>query len=158
MESISSLQDVEFKVFSQWGQDGILDWIIERAGIPAHLQTLVEFGVENYRYANTRFLLYNRNWSGLILDGSPDAEAFLRTSGMAWQFDIRARTAWVSRENINTLLGDAGLSGDIGLLSIDIDGNDYWVWEAIEAVNPIIVVCEYNAVFGDRWPISIAYD
>src|ERR1700761_2843263 len=68
---ISSLQDVEFKVTSQWGEDGIIDWLIERAQIPPISQSFIEFGVETYRQSNTRFLLQNRNWRGLIMDGSP---------------------------------------------------------------------------------------
>jgi hypothetical protein len=52
----------------------------------------------------------------------------------------------------------AGLGSEIGLLSIDLDGNDYWIWQAIKAVNPIICICEYNAVFGDIHPISVPYD
>jgi len=64
----------------------------------------------------------------------------------------------VTRENIDTLLADQGLSGDIGLLSIDIDGVDYWVWEAITAVSPAIVVIEYNARFGAERAVSVPYD
>lgn len=61
-------------------------------------------------------------------------------------------------ENINDLISSAGFGGDIGLLSIDIDGNDYWIWEAIVTVRPIICICEYNAVFGDVHPICAPYD
>jgi len=43
-------------------------------------------------------------------------------------------------------------------LSIDIDGNDYWVWEAIDSVDPVMTICEYNAVLGDLYPIAIPYD
>ncbi|MGA3196907.1 MAG: hypothetical protein ABSD39_18075, partial [Terriglobales bacterium] len=70
MTAISSLEQVEFKVTSQWGEDGIIDWLVERAGIPAHLSSFIEFGVESYAEANTRFLLQNRNWRGLVIDGS----------------------------------------------------------------------------------------
>jgi hypothetical protein len=66
--------------------------------------------------------------------------------------------AWINRENINQLIGDAGFSGDIGILSVDIDGNDYWVWERIEVVNPVIIVVEWNSVFGSDHAISIPYD
>jgi len=157
MVAIHSLLQVEFKVFSQWGEDGIIDWIIERADIPPHLHTFIEFGVEDYRESNTRFLLQNRNWRGLIMDGSSAADAFLKSSGLAWQYDITAITTWITMSNINDLFTEAGFSGEIGLLSIDIDGNDYWVWESINAIQPIICICEYNAVFGDIWPLSIPY-
>src|SRR5229473_1203112 len=80
LESIDTLRDVEFKTFSQFGEDGIIDWLIERANIPPHLQTFVEFGVDTYREANTRFLLQNRNWRGLILEGASGALDSLRKS------------------------------------------------------------------------------
>ena len=154
---ISSLQDVEFKVSSQWGEDGIIDWLIERAGIPAGSRTFVEFGVEDYREANTRFLLQNRNWRGLIMDGGKAMIDAVREDGLYWEHDLAVQSAFITRDNVNDLIRSAGFSGEIGLLSVDIDGNDYWVWEAIEAVQPIICICEYNAVLGDLQPISIPY-
>jgi hypothetical protein len=157
-ESVTSLQDVEFKVFSQFGEDGILDWIIERSQIPDHLHSFIEFGVELYEEANTRFLLENRNWRGLIIDGNSHLETKLRESDLAWRHVLKAKSAFVTRENINQIFTDCQFSGEIGLLSIDIDGNDYWVWEAIESVNPIVTICEYNAVLGDLYPIVIPYD
>jgi hypothetical protein len=156
--SISSIEDVEFKVSSQWGQDGIIDWLIERAAIARHLRTFVEFGVEDYREANTRFLLQNRNWRGLIMDGSTSAAASLKEDGLAWKHDITAQTSFLTCENINEQIIGGGFRGEIGLLSIDVDGNDYWIWEAIDAINPIVVICEYNAVFGDLHPVSVPYD
>jgi len=158
IENIQSLQDIEFKVFSQWGEDGILDWLIERAAIPPELHTFIEFGVETYREANTRFLLENRNWRGLVMDGDPALAENLRKESLFWRYNLTAKSAFITRENINDLIVDAGFSGEIGVLSIDVDGNDYWVWEAISAIQPVICVCEYNAVFGDLHAISVPYD
>jgi hypothetical protein len=155
---ISLLRDAEFKVSSQWGEDGIIDWLIERADIPPISHSFIEFGVETYRQANTRFLLQNRNWRGLIMDGSPDMVAAVKQDNLDWAHDLTVQPAFITRENINELISSAGFGGDIGLLSIDIDGNDYWIWEAIHVVRPIICVCEYNAVFGDMYPISTPYD
>jgi hypothetical protein len=156
---ITSLDEVEFKVFSQWGEDGIVEWLVEQAQIPPRFHTFVEFGIESYAEANTRFLLQNRNWRGLVIDGNPAQIELLkkREVQLFWRYDLTARTAFVTRENINDLIIDAGFSGEIGLLSIDIDGNDYWIWQSIDAVRPIICICEYNSVFGDVWPISIPY-
>ena len=158
MESIESLQDVEFRVFSQWGEDGIIDWLIERAAIPPKLHSFVEFGVEKYVEANTRFLLENRNWRGLVMDGDPALVADLNQREIFWRYDLKAISAFITRENINHLLMNVGYSGDIGLLSIDVDGNDYWIWQAIDAVRPILCICEYNAVFGDLHAVSVPYD
>jgi hypothetical protein len=157
METISSLQDVEFKVFSQWGEDGIIDWLIERADLHPALHSFVEFGVESYREANTRFLLQNRNWRGLVMDGGSAMVDAAKADGLYWKQDLTARPAFITRENINELISSSGFTGEIGLLSIDLDGNDYWVWEAIDVIQPVICICEYNAVFGDMYPISTPY-
>jgi hypothetical protein len=159
LKSISSLDSVEFKVFSQWGEDGIIEFLVERAEIPPRMQSFIEFGIESYAEANTRFLLQNRNWRGLVMDTAQQIDLLKkRASHLFWRYDLTAVPAFVTRENINDLLVKSGFSGEIGLLSIDIDGNDYWVWEAINAVRPVICVCEYNAVFGDVWPLTIPYE
>jgi hypothetical protein len=154
-EHIRTLADVEFRGFSQWGEDGILDWLVERLpGIP---ETFVEFGVENYRESNTRLLLWLRNWRGLVIDGSPSNILDIHKQEVSWRFDLIAICAFIDRDNINDLISLGEFGEEIGILSIDIDGNDYWVWENISVVSPIIIVCEYNAVFGDLRRITIPY-
>jgi hypothetical protein len=150
------LADAEFRAFSQWGEDGIIDWLIER--LPQTPPTFVEFGVEDYRESNTRLLLFLRNWRGLVLDGSSENIADITRQEIYWRFDLTAKCAFINKENINGLMSTVGFGGEIGLLSIDIDGNDYWVWEAIDAIEPVIVVCEYNAVFGDVNQLSVPYN
>jgi hypothetical protein len=156
-KEISSLQDIEFKVSSQWGEDGIIDWLIEQSQIPCVSQSFIEFGVEDYRESNTRFLLQNRNWRGLVMDGNNTVVRAVREDALAAAHDLTVQTSFITRENVNELIANAGFGGDIGLLSIDLDGNDYWVWEAIDVIRPIICICEYNAVFGDMFPICIPY-
>ena len=156
VRSVQVLGDVEFRVFSQWGEDGIIEWLVSRLpGIPT---SVVEFGVEDFFEANTRFLVQNRNWRALVMDGSRRNMDRLRNHRMYWRHDITAVTAFIDRDNINTLIGDNGFDGEIGILSIDLDGNDYWVWKAIEVVRPWIVVGEFNGVLGDMLPVTIPYD
>lgn len=150
-----SLAEVEFKVFSQFGDDGIIQFLINNLNIPN--KTFIEFGVEDYREANTRFLLMNNNWSGLILDASKKNVKRIINSEYYWKFQLIARCAFVTVENINQLISDEGIRRDIGLLHIDLDGNDYWVWKAIDIVNPAIAIIEYNSVFGIDRPITIPY-
>lgn len=150
------LRDTEFRVFSQWGEDGIIDWLITR--IPDISKSFVEFGVQNYRESNTRYLLMAQNWRGLVMDGSMAHIEDIRSQDIYWRHDILAKCAFIDRNNINGLIAESGLKGELGLLSIDIDGNDYWIWQAIEVVSPVIVVCEYNAVLGDLLPLSIPYE
>lgn len=155
-DRLAHLSDAEFRVFSQWGEDGILDWLIER--LPIQSPRFIEFGVGDYRESNTRFLLMHRNWKGLIIDSGSEWAAALRDQDLYWRHDLTAVNAWISRDNINDIFNSHGFAAPIGVLSIDIDGNDYWVWQAIQAVQADIVVCEYNAVFGDLYPISVPYD
>ncbi|GAB3981223.1 hypothetical protein GCM10028806_50540 [Spirosoma terrae] len=151
----NSLREAEFKVFSQFGDDGIIQYLISR--IKPRVDTFVEFGVENYEEANTRFLLLNDNWKGLIIDGSPAFIDSIKASAFYWRHSLKAVASFVTAENINQLLINNGITGQIGLLSIDIDGNDYWVWKAITVVDADIVVVEYNSLFGAERSISVPY-
>lgn len=153
---IVNLRNAEFRVFSQWGEDGIIDWMVSR--IPDINKSFVEFGVQNYRESNTRYLLTARNWRGLVMDGGRAHIEDIRSQDIYWRHDLLAKCAFIDRDNVNSLIGELGFRGEIGLLSIDIDGNDYWVWQAIEVVSPTIVVCEYNAVLGDLLPLTIPYE
>jgi hypothetical protein len=155
LDRLATLADAEFRVFSQWGEDGIIEWLVANApGIPEHF---IEFGVEAYRESNTRFLLQNRNWRGLVIDGSDRNIAAIRQDEVCWRHDLTAIASFITAENIEATIAGAGFAGEIGLLSIDIDGNDYWVWQAIRNISPWFVIVEYNAVLGDLVPLSIPY-
>lgn len=156
IDSISSIQEIEFKVFSQWGDDGIIQWLIHKIGITQ--KTFVEFGVENYKESNTRFLLINNNWRGLIMDGSLANINYVKSQDYYWKHDLEVKSHFITRENINDIISSSAFTGEIGLLHIDLDGNDYWIWESITVVDPIVVIVEYNSVFGDQRPISVPYD
>ena len=75
-----------------------------------------------------------------------------------WKYDLTARAAFVTTENINALIEEAGFAGPVGLFSLDIDGNDYWVLKSLSVIDPGIVVVEYNWLFGDRRAIAVPYD
>lgn len=147
-------RDWEFRVCSQWGQDGIIQYLLHH--VPIAHRTFVEFGVQNYRESSTRFLLMHDNWSGLIIDGDADAIADIQRESYYWQHDLAALNAFITRENINELIAKK-FTGDLGLLVVDIDGNDYWVWEAIDVVRPRIVICEYNSVLGPDLAVTVPY-
>ena len=151
-----SLRDVEFKVFSQFGDDGIIQYLIHRlAPLP---DSFVEFGVENYRESNTRFLLLNNNWRGAVLDGNQGCVDQIKQDKCYWRHTLTAKYAWITRDNINDLIRDAGYRGEIGLLSIDVDGNDYWIWEKLDVIDPVITIVEYNSIFGSDLAVTIPYD
>lgn len=156
LNEINSLKDIEFKIFSQWGEDGIIQYLINK--IPIENEVFIEFGVENYIESNTRFLLINNNWSGLVIDGSKENIDYIKNDPeIYWKYDLSVVQNFITIENINEIIRECNISGDIGLLSIDIDGNDYWVWENIDCISPRIIICEYNSVFGEYKDISIPY-
>ena len=154
--SDKSLNANEFRVFSQWGEDGIIQFLLNY--IKIERQIFVEFGVQNYTESNTRFLLSNNNWAGLVIDGSKENINFIKQDPIYWQHNLKAVHAFIDKDNINHLIAENGIKGEIGLLSIDIDGNDYWIWQAIDVVNPAIVIVEYNYRFGKDKAVTIPYD
>ena len=146
----------EFKVFSQSGEDGVIQWLIHN--IPIQSKRFIEFGVQNYTELKTRFLLMHDNWSGLIMDGSQENMDYVKQDNICWMHDLKPVPAFITAENINTLIRDNGFDGEVGILSIDIDGNDYWVWKAISCVQADIVICGYNSRFGSERAVTIPYD
>ena len=156
LKEVNSLKEVEFKVFSEWGEDGIIQHLINNVEIKNKI--FVEFGVQDYKESNTRFLLINDLWKGLVIDSDKDCISEIRKDDIYFRYGLMAKNAFITKENINDLISSSSISGEIGLLSIDIDGNDYWVWEAINVIDPVVVICEYNGLFGSTYPVSIPYD
>lgn len=156
IKDIYCLERFEFKVFSQWGEDGIIQFLIRQIEIPNKI--FVEFGVEDYTEATTKFLLINDNWNGLVMDSSKSNIDFIKKDSLFWKHDLKAVCNFITKDNINQLISDNIEEKDIGILSIDIDGNDYWIWKAINVVEPRIVVCEYNGIFGCEHFITVPYE
>ena len=102
-------------------------------------------------------MLFNNNWSGLVIDGCKKNINFIKKDLIYWKYDLVAVNSFITKENINTLISDYTKNQDIGLLSLDIDGNDYWIWDSINCINPRIVVCEYNSAFGSSRKVSVPY-
>ncbi|MBS1643311.1 MAG: FkbM family methyltransferase [Bacteroidetes bacterium] len=156
LDIVDDLSKVEFQVFSQFGEDGIIQYLINNIEIPYKI--FIEFGVENYLESNTRFLLLNDCWSGLVIDGSPNKTKFIKKDELAYyRSDLRVINKFITKDNINELIASYTNEKDIGILSIDIDGNDYWVLQAIEKVKPRILICEYNGFFGSAFKITVPY-
>ncbi len=156
--SISKFTEIEFQVFSQFGDDGIIQYLINKIDIPNKI--FIEFGVENYKESNTRFLLINNKWSGFVIDGSSSNIECIKKDFLYSHFDLHAQEGFITINNINHLIKsfiDIGYPTEIGLLSIDIDGNDYWIWKEINIINPVIVIIEYNSLFGPEKPWTIPY-
>ena len=149
------LNRYETKIYSQAGEDGILAEIFRRIGVTK--KVFVEFGSGDGHENNTVFLLRN-GWTGLWIEADRDAVNTV-------QKDLAADTeshrlvvlnAFVTAKNIESLLAQANVPREFDLLSIDIDGNDYWVWQKIKQYHPRTVVVEYNAMFppGVEWVVE----
>lgn len=153
------LRNREFKVSSQNGEDGLIAFLFSEIGV--RNRRFVEFGVGDGRECNCANLTIRFGWSGLMLEGNAvsarRAQEYYARFERSGPEGIQVRRAHVTAENINETIADAGVQGEIDLLSIDIDGNDYWLWEAIDVVRPRVVVIEYNASFGLR-SITVPYD
>lgn len=152
----ANLEDYSFRVFSQWGEDGIIQFLTQSLNI--RNRTFIEFGVEDFRESNCRFLLIKDNWRGFVVDGSPENVRAIRESTYYWQYELQAEASFIDRDNVDSVLSRSGFDPEVGILSVDIDGVDYHVLERLERWKASIIIVEYNSVFGHERPISIPYD
>ena len=157
IKNSNNLNDYEASIFSQWGEDGIINYLIDI--IKPKEKTFLEFGVDNYDESNTRFLLFNKNWSGHIIDGSKKNIDYIKQSYYYWKYDINAYCKFIDCENINDFL-KSKIKKKLSLLSLDIDGNDYWVLKELDLnyFNPEILICEYNSLLGSKYALTTPYD
>lgn len=151
------LERYGFKVYSQNDEDGSIQEIFRRIGTTD--KRFIEFGVQNGLECNSHYLLF-KGWSGLWIEGSSESvkEIHDRFRPVIKNGQLRIKNAFITRDNINELFTSEGFSGEIDLLSIDIDGNDYYVWQAVNAVRPRVVVIEYNGKFPPDLEWKQAYN
>ena len=148
----------EAKVYSQNGEDGLLMFILNEIG--AEYYTIVEIGIGNGSECNSRNMIENFGWKAWLIDGS-DLNVFDAKIIYEKQIDdgdVFIQNRWVTRENIDEIIQETRIPRNIDILSIDIDGNDYWVWDSISTVKPRVVIIEYNASFGPDKSITVPYD
>jgi hypothetical protein len=142
-----------FRLMSQNEEDGITLELLRRAGFAP--QRFVEIGCGT-NGGNSGFLVDELGWRGVMLDaGEKNVLAVRRRFNGEL---LTAKQAWITAENIDELVTSAGFEGEIGFLSIDIDGNDYWVWKALDAVQPRVVCLEYNSFWGPDRAVVVPYD
>ncbi len=159
-ESKSDLNSKEFKVYSQNGEDGVLLYIFSKIGIKN--KKVVEIGVEEGKECNSANLVINFGWQGLLVEADLDEvlkarHYYKHVKGIS-EDRLKIAKSFVTTENVNQVIKDNGIKGEIDMLSIDIDGNDYWILEKIDAVNPRMIVMEYNASIPSGKSITVPYD
>ena len=154
------LSEVGFRCYSQNDEDGVLLYLFTLIG--ATSKSAVEIGAGDGFQCNTANLLLNHGWNGLLVDGHRGnvrfAQRFYHRDLRTRRFPPKVAHAWVTAENINQVIRDNGYSGVIDLLSIDVDGNDYWIWQAIDVVEPRVVMIECNDTWGSERAVTTPYD
>lgn len=153
--SSRSLIDYEFKVFSQFGEDGIIQFLTQNIDIES--KTFIEFGIENFDEANCRFLMMKDLWRGFVIDGSAKNIDSLKNSYYFWQYQLEATCGFVDRQSIGPLLEKSGFGFSPGILSIDIDGVDFHIYRELNEWRPEILIVEYNGIFGSENCVTVPY-
>jgi hypothetical protein len=148
-----------FRVFSQYEEDGILLFIFAMIGMTN--KVFVEIGSDDGINSNAANLYFNFGWHGLFIDGNPISIArgkkFYSKYPHPLFYKPKFLCALLTAENVNELIESEGITGEIGLLSIDIDGNDYWIWHALTTIRPQVVIIETRNEFGTD-DLVVPYD
>ena len=153
-QNFKNLWDAEVKVFSQWGEDGILDFLCEKIGISK--PNIIEIGAGNFMECNSRFIAEFRNANVIAVDGRSDLATAVKASPLYWKSNIIPIVEWVTPDSINSIM-DLGEEqfGKVDIFSIDLDGNDYWILRDVSLLNVAIVVLEYNPIFGASLKVTV---
>ena len=156
---LPGLESVGFKAYSQTDEDGILLYIFSLIG--SGKKTCVEICAGNGIECNTANLIINHGWHGLLIDGDQalvdQGREFYENNKNTFIYPPVFISSWITRENINDCLKNNGFEGEIDLLSIDMDGVDYWIWDAIKAIEPRVVVVEYQDIIGPDQSLTVPY-
>ena len=155
LKKIKNLSDVEFQVYSQWGEDGIIDWVINK--FPEIPKSFLEIGTENYKESNTRFLLVNKNWDGFLIEADKVAVKDIKSQRVFWKHNLKIENKFITKDNINTIIKKINIPKKLGLLSLDVDGVDYWILNKLSVLEPSIIVCEYNSLLGQKKSVTVPY-
>jgi hypothetical protein len=149
------LQDYESTVYSQGGEDGIIEKIFEM--ITPTRKYAIEFGAgDGQTLSNVRQLILRHGWGGLLIEGDAKSAEALRQLYLPYP-NVRTAREWVYPANVELLFEENGVPRDLDLLVIDIDSNDYYVWRAIREFRPKVVMIEYNGMFTPPVRMVIAF-
>lgn len=156
LDPANGLEQYEYGLQSQNGEDGILRFLFSEIGFGT--RRFVEFGFGAHQCNSLRLILHE-GFTGLLMDGSQEQCDFFNLNAASFGLTgVQAVRAFITRENLDDLISGGGVSGEIDLLSLDVDGNDYWLWEALTCIAPRIACIEYNAGLGAELSWSVPYD
>lgn len=153
------LNDVGFRIYSQHEEDGILLFIFSIVGTTN--KQCVEICSGDGIECNTANLILNHRWIGILFDGNQDntrkAQQFYSSQPDSRYWPPTIVQHWITRHNINSLIDTHGFQGEIDLLSLDVDGVDYWIWKDLTVVSPRVVVLEFNHLWGPEKSVTVPY-
>ena len=156
---LPSFNETGFRTYSQNDEDGLLLYIFSL--IDTVSRKAVEICAGTGIECNSANLIINHGWHGLLFDGSEEmigtGRNFYARHKDTFYFPPKLVHAWITKDNVNRLIIENGFSGDIDLLSIDMDGMDYWIWKAIDCIQPRVVVVEYMNVWGPEIAVTVPY-
>ena len=154
-----TLASAGYSVFSQFEEDGLILFILAVIGMKH--ERFIEIGSDDGLNSNCANLALNFGWPGLFIDGNHRSisrgQYFYKRYPNPFGDKPVFHAGKVTRENINSFVESTGYAGEVDVLSIDIDGNDYWIWDALTVVRPRIVIIETHIIYGDK-DIIVPYD
>ena len=152
-KNLITLNDIEYKVFSQSGEDGIIDFLLNSLKIVK--PKFVEIGVGDYSESNTRFIYERCSPKGLIIDCLNDFEKKVLSNIRIWTGDLKIIENYVSDKNVLDLLEKNNFINDVDLFSLDVDGIDYWILQELPQNFSKIAIIEFNANFGEELEVTV---
>ena len=154
-----AFDEVEFRAYSQNGEDGILLYLFSRIGTTNKMA--VELCAGDGIECNAANLVLNHGWRALLVDGSIEnvetARSFYGSHRDTFSFPPQVAHEWIERDTVNDVVARHGVTGDIDLLTIDLDGIDYWIWECLAVIRPRVVVVEVQIVWPADVSVSVPY-
>ena len=154
-KNIKNINDLDYKVFSQNGEDGIIDYLLY--SIKIDKPKFVEIGIGDYSECNTRFLFERTSPKGLVVDCIEDLKIKVSKNIKLWRADITILEEFISSKNINSILKKYNFDKNIDLFSLDVDGIDYWILKELPKNFSKIAIIEFNSTFGFEKEITVPY-
>ncbi len=156
---LPAFADVGFRNYSQFDEDGILLYIFALIGTTNRMAAEMCAGIGSE--CNTANLILSQDWHAVLFDGDPEnirkAGRFFGDHRDSMYRMPKLVSAWIDKDNVNDLLRKQGLEGEIDLFTLDMDGVDWWIWKAIDCINPRVVVVEYNNGWGAQESYTVPY-
>jgi hypothetical protein len=152
-KNIKELNNLDFKIFSQNGEDGIIDFLLYNLQIDS--PKFIEIGVGDYNESNTRFIFETRNSKGLIIDCMDNFEQKVKKNINTWKGDIEILQEFVDDTNIIEILKRLNFLHNIDLFSLDVDGIDYWIVKKLPSRFSKIAILEFNSNFGPEIEVTV---